>query len=51
MGRTYEIPIIDFDICDGVSLENDVVVGDRLPVKCGARLWDSILGEDAFIGT
>jgi UDP-2-acetamido-3-amino-2,3-dideoxy-glucuronate N-acetyltransferase len=41
----------DCNICDGVFVENDVVVGDRVTVKCGVQLWDGITVEDdVFIG-
>lgn len=39
------------NICDGVFIENDVVVGDRTTVKCGVQLWDGVrLGDDVFVG-
>lgn len=32
-------------------IENDVVVGDRVTVKCGVQLWDGMTVEDdVFIG-
>lgn len=41
----------DCNICDGVFVENDVVVGDRVTVKCGVQLWDGLrVGDDVFIG-
>ncbi len=41
----------DCNICDGVFIENDVVVGDRVTVKCGVQLWDGVrLEDDVFIG-
>jgi acetyltransferase-like isoleucine patch superfamily enzyme len=41
----------DCNICDGVFIENDVVLGDRVTVKCGVQLWDSIkIEDDVFIG-
>ena len=41
----------DCNICDGVFVENDVVVGDRVTVKCGVQLWDGVrLGDDVFVG-
>ena len=41
----------DCNICDGVFVENDVVVGDRVTVKCGVQLWDGITVEDdVFVG-
>ncbi|MBB5676231.1 WxcM-like domain-containing protein [Xanthomonas arboricola] len=39
------------NICDGVFIENDVVVGDNVTVKCGVQLWDGItLENDVFVG-
>lgn len=41
----------DCNICDGVFVENDVIVGDRVTVKCGVQLWDGVrLGNDVFVG-
>lgn len=41
----------DCNICDHVFVENDVVVGDRVTVKCGVQLWDGLeLEDDVFIG-
>lgn len=41
----------DCNICDGVFIENDVVIGDRVTIKCGVQLWDGIrLEDDVFIG-
>jgi UDP-2-acetamido-3-amino-2,3-dideoxy-glucuronate N-acetyltransferase len=41
----------DCNINDGVFIENDVVVGDRVTVKCGVQLWDGIrLEDDVFVG-
>jgi acetyltransferase-like isoleucine patch superfamily enzyme/dTDP-4-dehydrorhamnose 3,5-epimerase-like enzyme len=41
----------DCNICDHVFIENDVVVGDRVTVKCGVQLWDGLrIGCDVFIG-
>lgn len=41
----------DCNICDGVFIENRVVVGDRVTVKCGVQLWDGVtLGDDVFVG-
>ena len=32
-------------------IENDVVLGDRVTVKCGVQLWDGLrVGDDVFIG-
>jgi acetyltransferase-like isoleucine patch superfamily enzyme/dTDP-4-dehydrorhamnose 3,5-epimerase-like enzyme len=41
----------DCNICDGVFIEGDVVVGDRVTVKCGVQLWSGVtLEDDSFIG-
>jgi UDP-2-acetamido-3-amino-2,3-dideoxy-glucuronate N-acetyltransferase len=41
----------DCNICDGVFIENDVIVQDRVTVKCGVQLWDGItLEDDVFVG-
>lgn len=41
----------DCNICDGVFVENDVVIGDRVTVKIGVQLWDGVrLEDDVFIG-
>lgn len=41
----------DCNICDHVFVENDVVLGDRVTVKCGVQLWDGVrLADDVFIG-
>lgn len=41
----------DCNICDGVFIENDVIVGNRVTIKCGVQLWDGLrVGDDVFIG-
>lgn len=41
----------DCNICDGVFVEGDVVVGDRVTVKCGVQLWNGVaLEDDVFVG-
>lgn len=41
----------DCNICDHVFIENDVVVGDRVTIKCGVQLWDGVeIGDDVFLG-
>src|SRR5271157_3543330 len=41
----------DCNICDQTFIENDVVVGDRVTIKCGVQLWDGItIEDDVFIG-
>lgn len=39
------------NICDHTFIENRVVIGDRVTVKCGVQIWDGIvLEDDVFIG-
>lgn len=39
------------NVCDQVFIENDVVVGDRVTIKCGVQLWDGVsLEDDVFVG-
>nr|WP_028578825.1 acyltransferase [Desulfogranum japonicum] len=39
------------NICDNVFIENEVIVGDRVTVKCGVQLWDGLtIEDDVFIG-
>jgi acetyltransferase-like isoleucine patch superfamily enzyme len=34
-----------------VFIENDVVIGDRVIIQCGAQIWDGItLEDDVFVG-
>jgi len=41
----------DCNICDGVFIENDVLIGNRVTVKCGVQLWDGLtIEDDVFIG-
>jgi len=41
----------DCNICDHVFIENDVIVGDKVTIKCGVQLWDGIrVEDDVFIG-
>lgn len=41
----------DCNINDHVFIENDVVVGNRVTIKCGVQLWDGIrVEDDVFIG-
>jgi acetyltransferase-like isoleucine patch superfamily enzyme/dTDP-4-dehydrorhamnose 3,5-epimerase-like enzyme len=41
----------DCNICDHVFIENDVIIGDRVTVKCGVQLWDGLrVADDVFIG-
>src|SRR5579862_7577841 len=42
----------DCNICDHVFVENDVIIGDRVTIKCGVQLWDGVsIGDDVFIGS
>jgi UDP-2-acetamido-3-amino-2,3-dideoxy-glucuronate N-acetyltransferase len=39
------------NICDHVFIENDVVIGDRVTIKCGVQIWDGLwIDDDVFIG-
>lgn len=41
----------DCNICDYVFIENDVVIGDRVTIKCGVQIWDGIqLEDDVMVG-
>src|SRR6266568_1668176 len=41
----------DCNICDHTFIEDDVVVGNRVTVKCGVQLWNGIrLEDDVFVG-
>jgi acetyltransferase-like isoleucine patch superfamily enzyme len=41
----------DCNICSHCFIENKVVVGDRVTVKCGVQLWDGVtLEDDVFVG-
>ena len=40
----------DGNICSHCFIENKVIVGDRVTVKCGVQLWDGVtLEDDVFI--
>lgn len=42
---------VDCNICDQVFIENDVVIGDRVTIKCGVQVWDGVTIEnDCFLG-
>ncbi|MBI2706131.1 MAG: WxcM-like domain-containing protein [Actinobacteria bacterium] len=39
------------NVCDGVFVESDVVIGDRVTIKGGVQLWNGLrVGNDVFIG-
>lgn len=41
----------DCNICDHVFIENDVIVGNRVTIKCGVQVWDGVtLEDDVFVG-
>lgn len=41
----------DCNICSHCFIENDVVIGDRVTLKCGVQLWDGLrIEDDVFIG-
>ena len=41
----------DCNICDHVFVENEVVIGNRVTIKCGVQVWDGIsIEDDVFIG-
>lgn len=41
----------DCNVCDHVFVESDVVVGDRVTIKCGVQLWNGLrVEDDVFIG-
>ena len=42
----------DGNICSHCFIENKVVIGDRVTVKCGVQVWDGVtLEDDVFIGS
>lgn len=39
------------NVCDQVFIENDVLIGDRVTLKCGVQVWDGItIEDDVFVG-
>ena len=41
----------DCNICDGVFIENDVLIGDRVTIKPGVQVYDGLrIEDDVFIG-
>ena len=39
------------NICDHVFIENDVIIGDKVTIKCGVQLWDGLrLEDEVFVG-
>lgn len=41
----------DCNICSHCFIENDVIIGNRVTVKCGVQLWDGLrIADDVFVG-
>ena len=41
----------DCNICDHTFIENDVIIGDNVTIKCGVQVWDGLRIEDnVFVG-
>jgi acetyltransferase-like isoleucine patch superfamily enzyme len=41
----------DCNICDGVFIEGNTTLGDRVTVKCGVQIWSGVrLEDDVFVG-
>ena len=41
----------DCNICAHTFIENDVIIGNNVTVKCGVQLWDGLrVGNNVFIG-
>ena len=41
----------DCNICSHCFIENDVIIGDRVTIKCGVQVWDGLhIENDVFIG-
>jgi UDP-2-acetamido-3-amino-2,3-dideoxy-glucuronate N-acetyltransferase len=41
----------DCNICSHVFIENNVIIGDRVTIKCGVQVWDGIrIADEVFIG-
>src|SRR3954463_180374 len=41
----------DCNLCDHTFIENDVVIGDRVTIKCGVQVWDGVrLEDDVMVG-
>lgn len=41
----------DCNICSHCLVENDVVIGNRVTIKCGVQIWDGLrIEDDVFIG-
>ncbi len=41
----------DCNICDHTFIENDVIIGNRVTIKCGVYIWDgTTIEDDVFVG-
>jgi acetyltransferase-like isoleucine patch superfamily enzyme len=41
----------DCNICAHCFIENDVIIGNRVTIKCGVHIWDGLrVEDDVFIG-
>ncbi|MGE1081058.1 acyltransferase [Pseudomonas shirazensis] len=41
----------DCNVAAQCFIENDVIIGDRVTLKCGVQLWDGLrVADDVFIG-
>jgi UDP-2-acetamido-3-amino-2,3-dideoxy-glucuronate N-acetyltransferase len=39
------------NLCDQTFIENNVIIGNRVTIKCGVQLWDGItIEDDVFVG-
>ena len=39
------------NICEQVFIEGDVIIGDRVTIKCGVQIWNGLrIENDVFIG-
>lgn len=39
------------NICDHTFIENDVIIGNNVTIKCGVQIWDGLrIEDDVFIG-
>jgi len=39
------------NICANTFIENEVVIGDNVTIKCGVQIWDGIrIGNNVFLG-
>lgn len=39
------------NICSHCFIENEVLIGDRVTIKCGVQIWDGMkVEDDVFIG-